>query len=290
MAKRSKISSNSRLLPRHLRVDGEEALGAAVDLRRDAGALSSWRGGAGLLDEALALLALAVRRARPIPCTGSGAASGRRGPPAPTSPRGYPSGERSGRRCRASRLGDLLVRGDRASVRMLWSRSASFTRMTRMSLAIASASSGSSRRGPSREWSDAGILVTPSMMRATSGPNAASISSSEAWCPRRCRAAARRQRLGVETDARADLRDADGWAMKSSPDWRRWSAWCSQEKRNAPTTSSRSTFWATSSACSSTIANRSPSSSPSSRLKSAGACSAAPSRWLRASTGRCEVN
>jgi hypothetical protein len=29
--------------------------------------------------------------------------------------------------------------------------------------------------------------------------------------------------------------------MKSSPDWRRWSAWCSQANTNAWTTRSRST-------------------------------------------------
>ncbi len=51
-----------------------------------------------------------------------------------------------------------------------------------------------------------------------------------------------------------------GCTMKSSPDLRRWSAWCSQAKMNAASTRSRSIGMAASSACSSTIAKRSESS------------------------------
>ena len=50
-----------------------------------------------------------------------------------------------------------------------------------------------------------------------------------------------------------------GWVMKSSPDLRRWSAWCSQAKTKASPTSSRSIWTAESDTCSSTIANRSSS-------------------------------
>ena len=50
-----------------------------------------------------------------------------------------------------------------------------------------------------------------------------------------------------------------GCTMKSSPLARRWSAWRSQEKRNARSTASRSICSAASPRCSSTTAKRSPS-------------------------------
>ena len=45
-----------------------------------------------------------------------------------------------------------------------------------------------------------------------------------------------------------------GWTMNSSPDLRRWSAWCSQANTNAFSSWRRSTGAAASSACSETIA------------------------------------
>ena len=78
-----------------------------------------------------------------------------------------------------------------------------------------------------------------------------------------------------------------GWVMKSSPDWRRWSAWCSQANRNASRTALRSIGSATSSACSETIANRSASSSCSSVVRSSGIASVPSSPCSARSTGRC---
>jgi hypothetical protein len=43
----------------------------------------------------------------------------------------------------------------------------------------------------------------------------------------------RAQRLGVQAHARADRATPTGCTMKSSPDLRRWSAWCSQANTNA---------------------------------------------------------
>ena len=100
-----------------------------------------------------------------------------------------------------------------------------------------------------------------------------------------CRSAAHSVSVSSRIPAQI-LATPTGWTMKSSPDWRRWSAWCSQENTNALTTCLRSTGWATSSACSSTIANRSASSSRSAAVSSAGAATA-PSRSAAArSTGR----
>jgi hypothetical protein len=41
------------------------------------------------------------------------------------------------------------------------------------------------------------------------------------------------ERLGVEAHAAQIFATPTGWTMKSSPDLRRWSAWCSQAKTNA---------------------------------------------------------
>ena len=123
-------------------------------------------------------------------------------------------------------------------------------------------------------------LVTPSTRPATSSPNASRTSSSEAdvsstvSCSRAAHSVSVSSRMPAQIFA-----TPTGWTMKSSPDWRRWSAWCSQANTNASITRRRSTWRATSSACSSTIANRSASSSRSVGVRSAGASAGAACSW-----------
>ena len=77
-------------------------------------------------------------------------------------------------------------------------------------------------------------FVTPSTRPATSSPNSSRTSSSEALVSSTvsCRSAAHSVSVSRRMPAQI-LATPTGWVMKSSPDWRRWSAWCSQAKTNA---------------------------------------------------------
>ena len=99
-----------------------------------------------------------------------------------------------------------------------------------------------------------------------------------------CRSAAQSVAVSSRMPAQI-LATPIGWTMKSSPLARRWSACRSQANTNAFWTSSRSTFSAASSACSSTTAKRSPSRTRWSSVSlvggPAGACPACASTGWR---------
>ena len=80
-------------------------------------------------------------------------------------------------------------------------------------------------------------LVTPSTSPATSSPNASRTSSSDAVVSSTvsCRSAAHSVSVSSRIPAQI-FATPTGWTMKSSPDWRRWSAWCSQANTNASIT------------------------------------------------------
>ena len=104
-------------------------------------------------------------------------------------------------------------------------------------------------------------LVTPSTSVATSSPKRSRTSSSDALVSSTVSCSSAAHSVSVSRRMPAQIfATPTGWTMKSSPDLRRWSAWCSHEKRKASSTRSRSISTAASSACSSTIAKRSPSS------------------------------
>ena len=104
-------------------------------------------------------------------------------------------------------------------------------------------------------------LVTPSTRLPTSAPKRAQTSSSEADVSSTVSWRSAAHSVAVSRRMPAQIRATPtGWTMKSSPDIRRWSAWCSQAKTNASVTRSRSISTADSSTCSETIAKRSPSS------------------------------
>ena len=131
-------------------------------------------------------------------------------------------------------------------------------------------------------------LVTPSTRPATSSPNSSRTSSSDAVVSSTVSCSSAAHSVSVSSRMPAQMRATPtGWVMKSSPDWRRWSAWCSQANRNACSTCWRSTGAATSSACSETIANRSCSSSCSSGVRSSGIATLPSSPWSARSTGLC---
>ena len=120
-------------------------------------------------------------------------------------------------------------------------------------------------------------FVTPSTSWQTSSPNASRTSSRVAEVSSTVSWSSAAQSVSVSSRRPAQiLATPTGWTMNSSPDLRRWSAWCSQAKRNAFSTRSRSIWTTESSACSSTIAKMSPSRERSSAVNVAlpawGAC------------------
>ena len=129
-------------------------------------------------------------------------------------------------------------------------------------------------------------FVTPSTRPAISSPNASRTSSSDALVSSTvsCRSAAHSVSVSRRMPAQI-FATPTGWVMKSSPDWRRWSAWCSQAKTKASPTRWRSTLRTTSSACSSTMAKRSASSARSIAVRSGGASVGAACGWSWRSTG-----
>ena len=85
-------------------------------------------------------------------------------------------------------------------------------------------------------------LVTPSTRPATSSPNASRTSSSDAVVSSTVSCSSAAHSVSVSSRMPAQIfATPTGWTMKSSPDLRRWSAWCSQAKTNAFSSSRRST-------------------------------------------------
>jgi hypothetical protein len=118
-------------------------------------------------------------------------------------------------------------------------------------------------------------LVTPSTSARTSSPKSSSTSSSDADVSSTVSCSSAATSVSVSSRMPAQIfATPTGWTMKSSPDLRRWSAWCSHAKTNASSTRARSIGSAASSACSSTIANRSLSSRRSNGVRSARATAA----------------
>ena len=77
-------------------------------------------------------------------------------------------------------------------------------------------------------------LVTPSTRPATSSPNSARTSSSDAVVSSTVSCSSAAHSVSVSSRMPAQIfATPTGWTMKSSPDWRRWSAWCSQANTNA---------------------------------------------------------
>ena len=77
-------------------------------------------------------------------------------------------------------------------------------------------------------------LVTPSTRPATSSPNASRTSSSDAVVSSTVSCSSAAHSVSVSSRMPAQIfATPTGWTMKSSPDWRRWSAWCSQAKTKA---------------------------------------------------------
>ena len=129
-------------------------------------------------------------------------------------------------------------------------------------------------------------LVTPSTSVATSSPKRSRTSSSDALVSSTVSCSSAAHSVSVSRRMPAQIfATPTGWTMKSSPDLRRWSAWCSQAKRKASSTRSRSISTAASSACSSTIANRSPSRRRSVSVSSARRTGACASGCATRSTG-----
>ena len=128
-------------------------------------------------------------------------------------------------------------------------------------------------------------LVTPSTSAAISSPNSSRTSSSEALVSSTVSCSSAAQSVSVSSRMPAQiLATPTGWMMKSSPERRRWSAWCSQANTNARSTLSRRISWAASEECSSITASRSPSRPRSNSVRAsvgpAGACGAAVSTGL----------
>ena len=86
-------------------------------------------------------------------------------------------------------------------------------------------------------------LVTPSTRFAISSPKRSCTSSSEAEVSSTvsCSSAAHSVSVSRRSPAQT-LATPTGWLMKSSPDLRRWSAWCSHANTKAWLTASRSTW------------------------------------------------
>src|SRR5439155_1101163 len=129
-------------------------------------------------------------------------------------------------------------------------------------------------------------LVTPSTRLAISSPERSRTSSrlADVSSTVSCRRAAHSVSVSSRRPAQI-LATPTGWVMKSSPDLRRWSAWCSQAKTNASWTRARSTSTIESAACSSTIANRSPSRRRSSSVRFVASIGAWSSGWATRAPG-----
>ena len=113
-------------------------------------------------------------------------------------------------------------------------------------------------------------LVTPSTSVAVSSPKRSRTSSSDALVSSTVSCSSAAHSVSVSSRRPAQiLATPTGCTMKSSPDCRRWSAWCSQANRKASSTRGRSMATAASATCSSTIAKRSPSSLRSVSVRSA---------------------
>jgi len=97
---------------------------------------------------------------------------------------------------------------------------------------------------------DAGSLVTPSTSWAITSRTAPVPPRCWRWCPRRCRAAARRTASRVAADPRRSSPPRRDWVMKSLSERRRWSACRSQANAKARSTASVSTLRTPSSPCS----------------------------------------
>ncbi len=103
-------------------------------------------------------------------------------------------------------------------------------------------------------------LVTPSTRPAISSPKRSRTSSIDALVSSTVSCSSAAHSVSVSSLMPAQMRATPtGCTMKSSPDLRRWAAWCSHANANASRTRSRSISTAESAACSETIANRSPS-------------------------------
>ena len=80
-------------------------------------------------------------------------------------------------------------------------------------------------------------LVTPSTSVAISSPKCSRTSSSDALVSSTVSCSSAAHSVSVSRRRPAQIfATPTGWTMKSSPDLRRWSAWCSQAKRNASST------------------------------------------------------
>ncbi len=111
-------------------------------------------------------------------------------------------------------------------------------------------------------------LVTPSTSAAISSPKRSRTSSIEAEVSSTVSCSSAAHSVSVSRRMLAQMRATPtGCTMKSSPDLRRWSAWCSHANTNASCTRARSISTEESAACSETIANRSFSSRRSDGLR-----------------------
>ena len=101
-------------------------------------------------------------------------------------------------------------------------------------------------------------LVTPSTRLAISTPNSSRTSGSEALVSSTVSCSSAAHSVAVSSRMPAQIfATPTGWMMKSSPDWRRWSAWRSHANANACSTASRSIGSTESPSCSSITASRS---------------------------------
>ncbi len=118
-------------------------------------------------------------------------------------------------------------------------------------------------------------LVTPSTILAMLSPKRSRTSSIEAEVSSTVSCSSAAHSVSVSSRMPAQIRATPtGCTMKSSPERRRWSAWCSQAKTKASSTRARSISTEESGACSETIANRSSSSRRSTSVRSARAVGA----------------
>ncbi len=111
-------------------------------------------------------------------------------------------------------------------------------------------------------------FVTPSTTAEISSPKRSRTSSIDAEVSSTVSCSSAAHSVSVSRRMLAQMRATPtGCTMKSSPDLRRWSAWCSHANTNASCTRARSISTAESAACSETIANRSLSSRRSRRVQ-----------------------
>src|SRR5262245_49921617 len=161
-----------------------------------------------------------------------------------------------------------LSSGRCATVRMLWSRSASLISRMRMSFDIATSilRKLSAWRARAELYSTFEILVRPSTRKATSSPNRRCTSSTEVTQSSTvsCSMPAATVTLSSRRSSRMPA-TSRGWIRYGSPETRSWPSWTLAEKTYARWSSSRSHSGSTSSARSAMSLKR---SNPNSAVES----------------------